>query len=42
MRSEDIVFNIKGKMPKGIETGARVRPIPKGYSYAFKSATDSF
>ena len=25
-----IVFNIRGKAPKGTETGLRVRPIPKG------------
>jgi hypothetical protein len=28
-----LIFNIKGRMPKGIETGARVRPITKGFSF---------
>jgi hypothetical protein len=28
-----IIFNIKGKVPKGVETGARLRPIPKGFSF---------
>lgn len=32
---EALVFGVKGKVPKGIETGARIRPIPKGYSWAF-------
>lgn len=30
-----LVFNIKGKAPKGLETGARVRPITKGFSWTF-------
>jgi len=34
---EALVFNIKGRMPKGIETGFRTRPIPKGYSFAYSS-----
>lgn len=33
---EAIVFNIRGKKPKGIETGARVRPITKGFSFSNK------
>lgn len=33
---EALAFNIRGKAPKGIETGFRTRPIPKGYSFAFK------
>lgn len=28
-----LVFNIKGKAPKGTETGLRVRPITKGFSW---------
>jgi hypothetical protein len=30
---EAIIFNIKGKAPKGMETGARFRPITKGFSW---------
>jgi len=30
-----IVFNIRGKAPKGTETGLRVRPIPKGTDNLF-------
>lgn len=36
---EALVFNITGSKPRGVETGARVRPIPKGfkfYSSSFK------
>jgi len=39
---EALVFNIKGKAPKGIETGARIRPIPKGYTFAFKPSPIKF
>ena len=30
-----LLFNIRGKQPKGIETGLRTRPIPKGYKWSF-------
>ena len=30
---EAFVFGIKGKQPKGIETGARLRPITKGFKF---------
>jgi hypothetical protein len=30
---EAVVLNIRGKAPKGTETGARVRPITKGFSW---------
>ena len=30
---EALVFNIRGKQPKGRETGLRIRPIPKGFSF---------
>jgi len=29
-----LVFNIQGKEPKGVETGLRLRPITKGFSFA--------
>ncbi len=28
-----LVYNIRGNKPKGIETGLRLRPIPKGFSF---------
>lgn len=31
---EALVFGIKGKAPKGTETGARIRPITKGFSWS--------
>ena len=39
---EAMVFKIFGKQPKGLETGARLRPIPKGYSFAFKTSPIQF
>lgn len=30
---EAFIFNIRGSKPKGIETGARIRPITKGFSF---------
>lgn len=39
---EALIFNIKGKMPKGTETGARIRPITKGYSFAFNKPKFKF
>lgn len=30
---EAFIFNIRGKQPKGIETGMRLRPITKGFSF---------
>lgn len=30
---EAFIFNIRGKRPKGLETGARIRPIPKRFSF---------
>jgi hypothetical protein len=39
---EALVFNIRGKQPKGLETGARIRPIPRGYSFAFKESPIKF
>jgi hypothetical protein len=33
---EALVLNITGKAPKGIETGARTRPITKGFKFAYK------
>jgi hypothetical protein len=39
---EALVFNIRGKAPKGTETGFRVRPITKGYSFAFKDSPIKF
>lgn len=30
---ESFVFNIRGRKPKGVETGLRIRPIPKGFSF---------
>lgn len=39
---EALVFNLKGKAPKGIETGLRLRPITKGYSFAFKESPIKF
>ena len=32
---EALVFNIKGSIPRGVETGQRVRPIPKGFKWEF-------
>lgn len=32
---EAFIFDIKGKAPKGLETGARVRPITKGFKLEF-------
>ena len=29
---EAIIFNIRGKAPKGVETGARIRPILGGFN----------
>ena len=29
-----MIFKIFGKKPKGVETGLRVRPIPRGFSFA--------
>lgn len=39
---EALVFNIRGKAPKGLETGARTRPIPRGYSFANNKPAFSF
>jgi hypothetical protein len=39
---EALVFNIRGKQPRGMETGARTRPIPKGYSFSYKSSPINF
>jgi hypothetical protein len=39
---EAFAFGIKGKQPKGIETGARTRPIPKGFSLAFNKPSYKF
>ena len=30
-----LVFNVRGKQPKGMETGARIRPITKGFKWEF-------
>jgi hypothetical protein len=32
---EAFTFGIKGKAPKGLETGARIRPITKGFTLAY-------
>jgi hypothetical protein len=31
---EAFVFGIRGKAPRGTETGARIRPITKGFTFA--------
>jgi len=30
-----LVLNIKGKQPKGMETGLKIRPIPKNFKWSF-------
>jgi len=32
---ESLVLNIRGKQPKGMETGVRIRPIPKGFKWEY-------
>ena len=37
-----LIFGIKGKQPRGLETGARVRPIPKGFKWSFGESSLKF
>lgn len=39
---EAFAFKIRGRQPKGRETGARARPIPKGFSLAFNQPSYKF
>lgn len=37
-----LVLNIRGKQPRGLETGARLRPITKGFKWEYKASPLQF